>query len=243
MRLTDHVELVASGAAGFDLTDPLDCHVYLVRGERGWALVDAGAGASAATIAAAVPDGPGERHLLLTHGHADHAGGAAALAELLPGLDVRAAEPARAWIAAGAESMLSVDRGRAAGVYPAGYAFPPCPSVRPVADGERIDLGGVVLHAIATPGHADGHVCYLLDAPEGRALFSGDCVFAGGRISLQNLHDSRVPEYARSVARLAGLEIDALLPGHHEISLARARRHLTAARDVFARGLLPESTT
>ena len=41
MRLTDHVTLVASGAYGFDLSDPLDCHVYLVRGARDSALVDA----------------------------------------------------------------------------------------------------------------------------------------------------------------------------------------------------------
>ncbi|WP_131735790.1 MBL fold metallo-hydrolase [Actinomadura roseirufa] len=247
MRLTPAVDLVGSGAAGFDLTDPLDCHVYLVRGTRGAALIDAGAGASAGTLArellaAAGPDG--ERHLLLTHGHADHAGGAAELARLVPGLAVRAGSPADRWIACGAEDKLSVDRGKAAGVYPPEYAFPACPAVRPIADGEVVDLGGgVALRAVATPGHADGHTCYLLDAPGGRALFSGDCVFTGGRISLQNLHDARVPEYAASLVRLAGLDVDALLPGHHEISLARGGRHLAAARDVLSRGLLPESTT
>jgi hydroxyacylglutathione hydrolase len=110
-------------------------------------------------------------------------------------------------------------------------------------DGTRIDLGGVVLRAIATPGHADGHTCYLLEAPGHRALFSGDCVFTGGRVSLQNLHDCRVPEYAASLTRLAALDVDTLLPGHHEISLRRAGRHLTAARDLLDRGLLPESTT
>jgi hydroxyacylglutathione hydrolase len=46
MRLTEHVTLVASGTAGFDLTGPLDCHVYLVRGSDGSALIDAGAGRS-----------------------------------------------------------------------------------------------------------------------------------------------------------------------------------------------------
>ncbi|WP_346040767.1 MBL fold metallo-hydrolase [Actinomadura chokoriensis] len=247
MRLTQHVELVGSGGAGFDLTDALDCHVYLVRGPRGAALIDAGAGASAGLFARRLlaASGPArERHLLLTHGHADHAGGAAEAARLVPDLDVRAGAPADAWIASGAERMLSVDRGKASGVYPPEYAFTACPSVRPIGDGERIDLGGgVVLTAVATQGHADGHTCYLLDAPEGRALFSGDCVFTGGRVSLQNVHDARVPEYAASLERLAELEIDMLLPGHHEISLARAGRHLAAARDVLRRGLLPGSTT
>ncbi len=83
--------------------------------------------------------------------------------------------------------------------------------------------------------------CYLLRAPGYQALFSGDCVFAGGRISLQNTHDCRVPEYAASLAKLAQFDIDALFPGHHEIPLARAGRHLDTANATMARGLLPES--
>ncbi|TLS45380.1 MBL fold metallo-hydrolase [Streptomyces montanus] len=242
MRLTDHVTLLASGAAGFDLTDPLDCHVYLVRGSRRSVLVDAGAGRSADTVlrlGGTAPD-----HLLLTHGHADHAGGAAALAEQLPDLRVLAGAAAVRWIAEGDEQGLSVDKGKAAGVYPADYTFRPCPRVEPIADGTEIDLGGgAVVRAVATPGHADGHTCYYLVTPDYRALFSGDCVFTEGRISLQNLHDCRVPEYAASLTRLAALDVDALFPGHHEVSLTRAGRHLAAARDTVARGLMPRSTT
>ncbi len=32
MQLTEHVYLVGSGSLGFDLTDPFDCHVYLIDG-------------------------------------------------------------------------------------------------------------------------------------------------------------------------------------------------------------------
>jgi glyoxylase-like metal-dependent hydrolase (beta-lactamase superfamily II) len=211
-----------------------------VRGTTGSALIDSGAGRSTGQILRAAGADPG--YLLLTHGHADHAGGAAALRRARPGLRVLAGPPAHTWIATGDESALSVDRGRAAGTYPADYAFTPCPAAEPVTDGTEFDLGGVVLRAIATPGHSDGHTCYLLIAPGYHALFSGDCVFTGGRISLQNIHDCRVPEYAASVAKLAALPVDALFPGHHEISLARAGRHVDMANATMARGLLPEST-
>ncbi|MDX3643438.1 MBL fold metallo-hydrolase [Streptomyces sp. MB09-02B] len=175
MRLTDHVTLVAGGAYGFDLSDPLDCHVYLVRGARHSVLVDAGAGRSAESIVRAVrATGADPGRLLLTHGHADHAGGAAALAERLPGLRVLAGAEATGWIAAGDEAGVSLDRGKASGYYPADYSFAPCPQVEALADGEEIDLGGgVVLRAVATPGHADGHLCFHLRAPGHRALFSG----------------------------------------------------------------------
>jgi hypothetical protein len=44
MRLTERVSIVASGANGFGLTHPADCHVYVIDGDKEAALVDAGAG-------------------------------------------------------------------------------------------------------------------------------------------------------------------------------------------------------
>ncbi len=51
----------------------------------------------------------------------------------------------------------------------------------------------------------------------------------------------RLTEHA-SPAKLAALRTGALFPGHHEISLARAGRHLDTANAMMARGLLSEST-
>jgi len=50
-----------------------------------------------------------------------------------------------------------------------------------VQDGDEIDLGGLSLQAIATPGHTPEHLAYLLvDGTEPLALFSGGTLMAGG---------------------------------------------------------------
>jgi hydroxyacylglutathione hydrolase len=46
--------------------------------------------------------------------------------------------------------------------------------VRGLADGEEVNLGGLTLRALATPGHTPEHLAYLLlDGPTPVALFSG----------------------------------------------------------------------
>lgn len=87
MRLAERIHLVGSGSFGFDLTDPYDCHVYLLDGGTELALIDVGAGMGAEAIVENVRrDGLDQgriRHLVLTHGHGDHAGGAARMGGLL----------------------------------------------------------------------------------------------------------------------------------------------------------------
>ncbi len=86
MRLRPDLYLVGGGHAGFDLSAPLDCHVYLLDGGDDLVLVDAGIGGSVgdtdlllANIAADGYDPSRISRLLPTHYHADHAGGAAEL--------------------------------------------------------------------------------------------------------------------------------------------------------------------
>ena len=53
-----------------------------------------------------------------------------------------------------------------------------------VAGGERLELAGLEIEVVFTPGHSPGHVTYALPSEE--AIFSGDVLFEGsvGRVDL-----------------------------------------------------------
>ncbi len=50
--------------------------------------------------------------------------------------------------------------------------------------GEQLELAGLTIDVISTPGHSPGHLTYAI--PSGAALFSGDVLFEGsvGRVDL-----------------------------------------------------------
>lgn len=101
MRLTEHIELIGSGAMGFNFTHALDCHVYLVHDGDDAVIIDAGGGYDIAPILARIDQSgvarDSIRRLLLTHAHGDHAGGARALHDAL-GLEVWASPLAAQWV-------------------------------------------------------------------------------------------------------------------------------------------------
>ena len=82
---------------------------------------------------------------------------------------------------------------------------------RVVADGDRLFLGGVVLRAIHTPGHASNHLCYLLE--DSRMLFTGDHVMQGSTVVI-NPPDGDMRQYLRSLERLLSEELAVIAPGH-----------------------------
>lgn len=92
---------------------------------------------------------------------------------------------------------------------------------------------------MASPGHCDGHLCFLVDDGDRRALCTGDSVFHGGRVSIRPIPDCRPHEYARTAARLAELPVDALLPGHLGFALTGGAAHLRTAAESFARLVPP----
>src|SRR5205807_3871526 len=125
MKLSERVYLVGSGSNGFDLTDPFDCHVYLLDGGDELALIDVGAGMGAEAIVQNVRrdgfDPSLIRHLVLTHGHGDHAGGAARMRRLLGEPAVHASGLIADSLRTGDEKAVSLDVAKVAGIYPPDY--------------------------------------------------------------------------------------------------------------------------
>lgn len=245
MKITGSMYLVGSGEADLMPTDRNDCQVYLIRANEVLALVDAGGGLSADKILANVEADGLAPHaiswLLLTHTHGDHAGGAAALKAALPGLRVAVSSEAADWLRRGDEQAISLDKGRAAAVFPPDFRFHPCPVDLELRDGQRIEFGGLLVKVVATPGHCRGHLSFLVEAEGKRALFSGDAIFPGGKILLQNIWDCDLQATLRSVERLAGLRADHLFAGHLHPVLDEAPAHLRLATDRLAALAVPPS--
>jgi glyoxylase-like metal-dependent hydrolase (beta-lactamase superfamily II)/rhodanese-related sulfurtransferase len=71
-----------------------------------------------------------------------------------------------------------------------------------LGDGSEVDLGGLTLRALATPGHTPEHLSYLLlDGPQPRALFSGGSLLVGAVARTDLIAPERTEELARDLWR------------------------------------------
>lgn len=244
VRLTARISVVGGGATGLGISDALDPNVYLISGGDELALVDAGTGLGEAAILDNVRSlgyGPERiRHVFLTHAHADHAGGAVSLAERL-GAKVYLSEAEREALETADEDALGLSIARRNGFYPKDYRLRPCKVDVALHGGERLRCGDLEMNVITTPGHSAGGVCYLVETGEGVALFAGDTVFAGGRISLLVAPGSDLLALQRSVTQLEGLDVASLLTGHGIFPLEGGQAHIDRAVWAFDSMIPPRS--
>jgi glyoxylase-like metal-dependent hydrolase (beta-lactamase superfamily II) len=146
--------------------------------------------------------------IVSTHGHWDHVGDNAAVAEHT-----------------GAQiAVHPLDRHRLTDPKPlyAPWPIPPCVPAADLAEGGEIRFGEIRLTVLHTPGHTEGSVCLL--GYDNGLLFTGDTLFPGGwgRVDFPG---GSAEAMAESIARLAGLE-DRLrvLPGHGQSTTIGAER-------------------
>ncbi len=144
---------------------PIQTNCYVVRAERGAAdaaVVDPG-GDDATLRLELARMRTRCAGILVTHGHWDHVGAVADLAE---------ASSASVWMpATDAPLLRHLDEHAPLGLPLRAYD----PDVLLKGD-ETIEVAGISFETIAIPGHTEGHVAFYTDG----CLFSGDLLFAGG---------------------------------------------------------------
>jgi glyoxylase-like metal-dependent hydrolase (beta-lactamase superfamily II) len=168
---------------------------------------------------------------LVTHGHWDHTGELAALAEHVQQHEGRALPIA----------VHERDRHRLEDPRPLAAPFP-IPAVIPTRDlreGDHIHAGEINLAVLHTPGHTEGSIS-LHDAAAG-VLYSGDTLFRGawGRTDLPG---GDAVAMLASLQRLAGLDpATRVIPGHgRETTIAAEHAWISSAGRIGHLGRLHE---
>lgn len=239
MQLTPEVHLVGSGRLGFEISNDYDCHVFLLDGGSEAALIDSGVGLETSLILEHIhATGLANKvtKIILTHAHSDHMGGAG---ELRSALDAQVYAPAEAadWVRAADEKAVSLELAKRAGAYPADYRLKPSEVDVELRENDTIRVGDLQLRVLETPGHSRGHCSYVAQTETRKLLFGGDLVFFNGAVILQNIPDCSIQDYAASMEKLDGMNINALLSGHWVLPLRNGQKHIDMAIQAF-RGLM-----
>ena len=151
--------------------------------------------------------------ILLTHGHIDHAGGAAELAQALS-LPIEGPDEKDGFLLSGLESQ-----GARFGITDVRNVTP----TRWLVEGETVSIGDLTFNVLHVPGHTPGHLVFV-NAPARFALV-GDTLFQGsvGRTDFPyGSHDELITGIK---AKLLPLGDDVtILPGHGSASTIGAER-------------------
>jgi hydroxyacylglutathione hydrolase len=133
-------------------------------------------------------DGIEITHILITHPHLDHIAGLAAAQQRLGGVPM----------VAHAEATGEIEEAIA----------------QTIGDGETLSTGSLRIEAISTPGHAAGHVAYLVNNSD---VFTADVLFKGTVGGTMAPGASGFDDLRASVMRLLDLPPETVVhPGHRE---------------------------
>ncbi|MCR5650449.1 MAG: MBL fold metallo-hydrolase [Lachnospiraceae bacterium] len=144
--------------------------------------------------------------VFLTHGHFDHITG---VSEVVAGLKVPV-------YAARNEERVLMDGELNESLDSYGRSITVKPDVL-LDDGQEIEIAGMKIRMIETPGHTEGSCCYYYE--EGKVLISGDTLFAGS-VGRTDLPTGSMKQLLSSIEnKLLQLPDDVeVYPGHGEFT-------------------------
>jgi glyoxylase-like metal-dependent hydrolase (beta-lactamase superfamily II) len=148
----------------------------------------------------------GIQEVVLTHGHPDHMGGAAAVLKRFGPLRVSK----RPW--SGVDERHGV-------------------AIEAIDEGAVIRTEGATLRAIHAPGHAPDHLCFVLE--EEGAIFSGDNVLGVGTTVIP-AESGDLGDYLRSLERLLAEAPTRIYPAHGPVvedGVAKLHEYLAHRRE------------
>ena len=193
---------------------------YVIPSSDGLVIVDCGPGSTLAKLRSAISslgyDVVDIRHILLTHIHLDHAGGAGALA-LETGANVYVHSRGAAHLSNPTRLMQSATQIYGAMMNTLWGAFLPVSEaqLQPLEGGETLHLGHLEISVAYTPGHAVHHLTYAIAGH----VFCGDV----GGVRLQDSPyliaptpppDINLELWRESISKLKALKPHTLYPTH-----------------------------
>ena len=154
------------------------------------------------------------RYIIHSHGHIDHAAATRALVELTG---------AETFIGAGDRLMVNGSRPELTWAPEYDMAFPP--PFEPdhlIKDGDRVELGNVVIDCVATPGHTPGVISFFWNVEHGGTLYRIGTFGGAGMNSLQSEYLRRYHleaedwrgDFRRSIRRAGKEKVDIFIGNH-----------------------------
>ncbi len=205
-----------------------DGNSVLVQGSSGSALIDPSLGVRALDPPLVVDT------VLLTHTHEDHAAGVSAVQwgalkvhhhdlpalRSVDGLMALYGLPEAQW-----PQMVELVTGR--------FHFVGWPQAEGLADGARLDLGGVTITLVHAPGHTSGHSVYLIEGDDGvRVVVTGDIDLTGFGAYYGDAA-SDLGAFERTLQMVRGLVADHYVTFHHK-GVVDGHDAFVAAVDAYA---------
>ncbi len=183
-----------------------NCSLLICQQTNKAALIDPG-GDIDLLLAAVKQEGVALESILVTHGHLDHVGGVAELAEKLSLPIIGPQQADDFWIQNLSEQV------RVFG-FPHSNSFTP---TRWLNDGDTVTVGNELLQVIHCPGHTPGHVVYFSETA--RVAWVGDVLFKGsiGRTDFPKGDHQTLINSIKNKLWPLGADV-AFVPGHGPMS-------------------------